>query len=66
MKKIELATAWTYRTPEVTIDYPAGEHSVRKDIADAAEAAGVIKEGKADGGVASKDGAPGSGSAAQG
>lgn len=33
MKTIKLAKAWTYRTPEVTIDYLAGEHQVRDEIA---------------------------------
>lgn len=48
MVTINLPKAWTYRTPETTIDYPAGEHSVHKYIADAAVADGAI-EGFEDG-----------------
>lgn len=36
MKTIKLESPWTYRTPEVTIDYPAGEHEVTDKIAAAA------------------------------
>lgn len=36
MKIIKLAAPWTYRTAEVTIDYPAGEHEVTDKIAAAA------------------------------
>lgn len=36
MKTIKLAEPWTYRTAEVTIDYPAGEHEVTDRIAAAA------------------------------
>lgn len=33
MKTIKLKDPWTYRTPEVTIDYAAGEHQVTDAIA---------------------------------
>lgn len=33
---ITLAEPWTYRTPRVTIEFPAGEHEVDADIAAAA------------------------------
>jgi len=36
MTKIRLSRPWTYRTPELTIDYPAGEHEVAAAIAAAA------------------------------
>lgn len=42
MVTIELAEPWTYRTPQKTIHYPAGEHSVFQYVADQAEAEGVI------------------------
>ena len=42
--KIRLETAWTYRTPMVTIDYPAGEHDVGEEIHAAAVTAGAHKE----------------------
>lgn len=41
MKTITLAEPWTYLTPAVTIDYPAGTHEVDDDIAAAADNAGV-------------------------
>lgn len=37
MTTITITEPWTYRTPEVTIDYPAGEHEVSADIAAAYE-----------------------------
>lgn len=43
MVTIKLATAWSYRTPEKTIDYPAGEHAVHKYIAEKAVADGAIE-----------------------
>lgn len=36
MAVITLADPWTYRTPMVTIDYPAGTHEVSDQIAAAA------------------------------
>ena len=33
MKTIFLAAPWVYRTPLVTMEYAAGEHSVSDDIA---------------------------------
>lgn len=33
MKTIKLARPWTYRTPEVTIEYEAGEHQVTDAVA---------------------------------
>jgi len=33
---ITLAEPWTYRTPRVTIEFPAGEHEVTPEIAAAA------------------------------
>ncbi|NBC37361.1 hypothetical protein GTZ99_12450 [Novosphingobium sp. FSY-8] len=36
MTKITLAQPWTYRTPLVTIDFPAGAHEVDEAIAAAA------------------------------
>lgn len=41
---MKLAKAWTYRTPETTIDFGEGEHSVAAAIRDAARAAGVLEE----------------------
>lgn len=46
MVTIKLEKPWTYRDPQTTIDYPAGEHSVFAYIADAAEKAGVIEDRK--------------------
>lgn len=64
--KINLAQAWSHITPETTIDYPAGEHEVTSEIAAAAEAAGVIKEGKIDGGGTAKAGPAGTVDASKG
>lgn len=52
MQTINLAEPWSYRTPLVTIDFPAGSHEVDDAVAQAAAAAGVIeaeapKRGKA-------------------
>lgn len=44
MKTITLAKPWAYRTPERTIQFPAGDHDVTNEIAAAAEAAGAWKE----------------------
>lgn len=50
MATIELNEPWTYRTPEKTINYPAGKHEVFQYIADQAEAEGVTtKKEEADG-----------------
>jgi hypothetical protein len=65
MKTLTLAKPWTYRTPETTIDYPAGSHEVTNEIHAAAEKAGVIREVKADGGGAPKAGAPSAADASQ-
>jgi hypothetical protein len=66
MQTLKLDKPWTYRTPETTIDYPAGEHQVKNEIHAAAEKAGVVKEVKADGGGAPKAGAPSAADASQG
>lgn len=50
MTTIELNAPWTYRTPEKTINYPAGKHEVFQYVADQAEAEGAItKKEEADG-----------------
>lgn len=49
MVTIKLAKAWTYYTPQTTIEYPAGEHEVFQYIADAAEADGAIEKDANDG-----------------
>ena len=50
MTTIELAAPWTYRTPEKTINYPAGTHEVFQYVADQAEAEGALtKKEEADG-----------------
>lgn len=36
MPTITLSEPWTYRTPAVTVEYPAGTHEVAPDIAAAA------------------------------
>jgi hypothetical protein len=46
MMKIKLTETWTYRTPLITVDYPAGEHDMTKEAAAAAKDAGVIDETK--------------------
>ncbi|MXP42985.1 hypothetical protein [Allopontixanthobacter sediminis] len=48
MVAIKLEKPWTYRTPEVTIDYTAGEHEVFQCIADKAETEGVIAKEEED------------------
>lgn len=48
MKTITLAKPWSFHSIETTIDYEAGSHEVRDDIAEAAKAAGVT-EGTSDG-----------------
>jgi hypothetical protein len=58
MPTIKLASPWTFRTPELTIDYPEGSHTVDADIHAAALAAGVI-EGKTNGNGSAKTGATG-------
>ena len=50
MKTIKLARKWSYVSPGRTIDYPAGEHEVSDEIAEAAADAGVIEGEKAHGG----------------
>jgi hypothetical protein len=49
MKTITLKSAWTYRTVERTIEFPAGDHEVTNEIAAAAEAEGVTPKEEADG-----------------
>jgi hypothetical protein len=44
MVTINLPRPWTYRTPEKTIDYPAGEHEVFQYIADRAEKDGALAD----------------------
>lgn len=41
---VTLDQSWTYRTPLLTIEYPAGTHDMPDDHAAAALAANVIKE----------------------
>lgn len=41
MPKITLAEKWTFRSPGLTVEYPAGEHDVIAEIAKAAKDAGV-------------------------
>lgn len=43
MASIHLTAPWTYRTPETTISFVAGEHTVSDVIAAAADAAGVLQ-----------------------
>jgi hypothetical protein len=50
MRTITLKSAWTYRTPQKTINYPAGDHEVTNTIAEQAEAEGVIGK-ESDGGA---------------
>lgn len=60
MPKIKLDKPWTYRTPEKTISYEAGEHEVYQYIADKAEAEGVIgREDDGDTGKSAKAGTKG-------
>lgn len=35
MQTIKVEKAWTYRTPETTVEYSAGEHEVTESIAKA-------------------------------
>lgn len=60
--KINLAKAWTYRTPEVTIEYAPGEHDVTAAIGAAYEA----EQGASDGDGTAKTGAPRAAGKAQG
>lgn len=46
MQTITLAKPWTYLTPQVTIEYPAGEHEVTDTVA---RAYAAENEEKADG-----------------
>ena len=39
MPTIKLKSPWTYRSPALTADYPAGEHEVSDAVADAFAAA---------------------------
>lgn len=41
---VTLTRPWTYRTPLLTVEYPAGEHDMPAEHADAARAANVIEE----------------------
>jgi hypothetical protein len=65
MKTITLAKAWSYVTPEKTIDYPAGDHEVTNEIAEAAEKAGATKE-ESNGNRAAATGPAGSAGTAKG
>ena len=65
MRKIAIKTPWSYVTPEKTIDYPAGEHDVTNDIAEAAEKAGVIEKEEKHGGGSATGGATGLAGAAE-
>lgn len=42
MVTIELNEPWTYRTPQKTIHFDAGQHEVSLSVADAAKADGAI------------------------
>lgn len=44
MEAIKIRRKWSFRTPETTIDYEAGEHVVSSVIAKQAQADGVIDE----------------------
>lgn len=44
MVTINLPRPWSYRTPEKTIDFPAGEHEVFQYVADRAEKDGALGE----------------------
>jgi hypothetical protein len=44
MTTIELDAPWTYRTPQVTIPYPAGKHTVFKYVAEKAVEEGAIEQ----------------------
>lgn len=57
MKTLKLTKAWTYRTPQITTPYPAGEHQVSNEVYAAALEAGATTEEKADGGGARATGA---------
>ena len=48
MTTIELAAPWTYRTPEKTINYPAGTHEVFQYVADQVAQAGFEQHRLAD------------------
>lgn len=41
---VTLTRAWTYRTPLLTVDYPAGAHDMPAEHARAARAARATKE----------------------
>jgi hypothetical protein len=41
---VTLTRPWTYRTPLLTVDYPAGEHDMPADHAAAARADKATKE----------------------
>lgn len=66
MKTLKLDKPWAYRTSTRTIQYPAGEYEVTNEIHDAAVAAGVVKEGKADGGRTAETGQAGAAGEAKG
>ncbi|MES2903764.1 MAG: hypothetical protein V4696_06220 [Pseudomonadota bacterium] len=55
MQTIKMERAWTYRTPQVTIEYGAGDHEVTDAIA---KAYADAHEEKADGGRTTKSRAP--------
>lgn len=48
MASITLESAWTYRTPQVTINYPAGTHEVSQEVADKAPITKDVGDGDTD------------------
>ena len=52
--KINLVKPWTYRTSEMTVDYPAGEHEVSAAIG----AAYTAEQGNDDGNGDTATGSP--------
>ena len=60
MSMMTLDEPWTYRTPLVTINYPAGRHRVKREIHEAAIRAGA-SEDEDDGDGDTEDGAAGDG-----
>ena len=58
MTQITLAEPWTYRTPAITVTYPAGTHEVAPDIAAAAPVTETETEEADDGNRTAKASAP--------
>lgn len=65
MKTLNLDKPWTYRTPVVTIPYPAGTHQVAKEVHAQAVAEGVTTKEKNDGGSSGNAGAGGGADSAE-